>query len=301
MTNISLPLSEPIGSPTFHSSGDRMLVIKGHYNSDVLHVPLSRISNGETNQRNASKGFNAINRSNLGEDLAIFQPNGNLIAYQSDRSGEEQVWLTDGSSSRQLSHFPMDTYFVGMNWAADGQSLLVNVVHELSQVYLDGSVKRFPLRHAVEKLFYFDSDNQTALMNMRVNGIPKFVELDLSNSNFRIINEKKVNWAVKSESGQIVYTDHMDRFWQPGPAEDLLIDAIKEEGSNKRFLVHNDVIYGVNEGFQLWSYSLVDEKFRIIGDLPKNIDYLTDISNEELLISVRVSGRKEVAEIILAD
>jgi len=47
----------------------------------------------------------------------------------------------------------------------------------------------------------------------------------------------------------------------------------------------------------LWSYQQDEDKFEIIGELPKNIDYLTDINQEQLLMTVFISGKKELAEL----
>jgi DNA-binding winged helix-turn-helix (wHTH) protein len=155
VTNISLPLDEPIGSPKFHPDGNKMLVIKGHYDSDIVSVPLSQfrktqlknsqVSEAETEKLDSKKNVNlsVIERSTHGEDNAILQPNGDLIAYESERSGEEQLWITDGKSSQQLTHFPMDTYLSGMDWAADGKSLLINANNELIQVTLNSKQKTF--------------------------------------------------------------------------------------------------------------------------------------------------------------
>jgi hypothetical protein len=111
-----------------------------------------------------------------------------------------------------------------------------------------------------------------------------------------------INWALKSESGQLIYADHMNRFWQPGPAEDKFIEALESQGRKKqRFVIKDNVIYGFNDDFQLWSYAFTDGIFEIIGALPDNVDYLTDINQTQVLMTVRVAARKEVAELSLRE
>jgi len=286
-----------------------MIVIKGHYDSDIVSVPLSQIkkelitqSQTASAQSKQNKIGKVIERSIVGEDNAILQPHGELIAYKSKRSGEAQLWVSDGKSSQQLTYFPMDSYLDGMDWAADGQSLLVNVNNILTQVFLDSKQKAFPLAYPVVQLFQWDSKNNSALLLLRINGILTFIELNLTNSEIRIINDKTVSWALKSESGQLVYKDKMNNFWQPGPAEDQLIEALDGQGRSKEgFVIKDSVIYGVNDKFQLWSYALVEGVFEIIGKLPNNIDDLTDISQTQLLMSVRISSSKEVVELSLRE
>jgi len=304
VTNISLPIDEPMGTPIFHPDGNRMLVIKGHYDSDIASVPLSQIKQTQTEkpQSKQNKNLTVIERSILSEDSAILQPIGELIAYRSKRSGDQQLWVTDGKGSQQLTHFPMDTYLNGMDWAADGQSLLVNANNLLTQVFLDSNQKAFPMEHPVVRLFQWDSKNNNALLLIRIKGILKFAEFNLTNSEIRIINDKSVNWAHKSEEGKLVYTDHMGRFWQPGPVEDQFIEELEGQGSNKRrFLIKDNIIYGTNDDFQLWSYALNEGAFEIIGELPNNLDYLSDINKTQLLMTLRVSSRKEVVELTLSE
>ncbi len=311
ITNISLPLDEPMGSPIFHPDGKRMLVIKGTWDSDIATISLSQITKPQLTpiavEQVATKKNNSklvpliLERSTLAEDDAIYQPNGELIAFKSDRSGDDQIWVTDGKSARQLTYFPMDTYIYGLDWAADGKSILVNANNMLTQVYLDSSQKNFPFGQRVEQLFQWDSEENTALLIARIKGVLKFVEFNLNNSDLRVVTDKKVNWAFKSEDGRLIYTDHMDRFWQPGPAEDQLIEALENQGSDKRFIIKYNVIYGINEESQLWSYELNDGIFKILGNTPSNIDYLTDLNHADILLTIRITAKKEVAELVLAD
>ena len=298
VSNISLPLDEPMGSPIFHPDGKRMLVIKGHYDSDIVSVPLSQMA--PTDKQTTA--LSVVERSIVGEDSAKLQPGGELIAFESERSGDEQLWITDGSGSQQLTRFPMDTYIYGLEWAADGKSLLVNANNVLTRVYLDATQQSFPLAYPVVQLFQWNSKNNSALLLVRIKGLLTFAELDLTNSKLRIINDRQVKWAAKSEDGRLVYLDDMDRFWQPGAAEDRHIEALDGQGwAERRFLLKDNVIYGFNDDFQLWSYALNEDRFEIIGNLPANVDDLTDIDQTRLLMTVRVSAKKEVAELTLRE
>jgi len=301
ITNISLPIDEPMGTPVFHPNGKQMLVIKGHYDSDIVTLPLAELAQIQSVQKGQNNSQTILERSTLAEDTAIFQPNGKLLAFKSERSGDDQIWIADGQETRQLTNFPMDTYINGMDWAEDGKSILVNAYRELKQVLLDGSEKAFKLDRPVETLFQWDSKNQTALANVIVNGVIKFAEIDLASSKIRIINDKRVNWALKSEDDRIIYTDHMDRFWQPGAIEDQLIEALQDQGSRMQFLLKNNVMYGLNENFELWSYSLNESEFKIIGEMPRTIDNLTDIDETQILATLRITSRKEVAELFLRE
>ncbi|WP_196139021.1 winged helix-turn-helix domain-containing protein [Aliikangiella sp. G2MR2-5] len=306
ISDISLPVDQPMGTPVFHPNGQQMLVIKGYFDSDIASFrlplsPQSQSTQSQNRKNELNKGHTILERSILAEDDAMFQPQGELLAFKSERSGDEQVWIADEQGARQLTHFPMDTNLYGMDWAGDGKSLLVNVYHELKQVFLDGRVVNIDLGYPVDTLFQWDSSNHTTLANIRIKGVLRFAEIDLINSKARIISDRPAKWALKSKNGRLVYTDKMDRFWLSGGIEDQLIEVLKDQGSDLRFITKDDVIYGVNENFQLWSYQLDPGRFTILGSLPRNIDYIADISDKQLLASLRVSSRKEVAELYLSE
>jgi len=323
ITNISLPIDEPMGSPIFHPSGKRALVIKGHYDGDIATLSLSQIAKSQLTQTQADQSLTKTNyndsipaasvpvpiipaptilkRSTRDEDSAIYQPNGKLIAFKSDRTGEDQIWINDDNGLQQLTHFPIDTRISGMDWAVDGHSILVNVNNTLIQVTLDSNHKSFPFDHPVVKLFQWNYEDNTALLRVSIKGILKFGEFNLNNSEFRVVTDKKVSWALKSEDGRLIYTDQLDRFWQPGPAEDQLIESLDSQGSDKRFIIEHNVIYGINEEYQLWSYDLNKDIFEILGKLPNNVDLITDINQTDILLTIRITAKKEVAELILTD
>ena len=298
VAKVSLPLDQSVGSPIFHPQAHRMLATKGQWDGDIVSVSLFDIRKTQaTNQ--ASVNYARLERTTADDNFALFQPNGKLIAYRSGRSGQNQIWIYDGIGSQQLSQFPIDTLLGEIAWAADGQSILANVDKELVQLYLNGQEKHYALGYPVENLFEWNSANQTALGLVRIKELIKFVELNLVNSTVRIINDKKVNRALTKSNGQIIYTDHMDRFWQPGPAEDQLIPALVNQGSNKGFVVRNNVIYGINEDFELWSYSINSGNFETIGKVSNRIEYISDINENQALMTYWVSGKKEIVELIL--
>jgi DNA-binding winged helix-turn-helix (wHTH) protein/Tol biopolymer transport system component len=292
INKINFPFNDVMGSPRFHPEDEKLLLIKGRYDSDIASIP--RVESPKTDQ---SPVYSTIERSIVGEQHGLFQPNGKLIAFLSERSGKMQVWTTDGNRVQQLSDFPIDTRIRGLEWAQDGQSLLVNNNNELTQLSLDSSQLHFPFEHAIIQLFQWDSKNNTALLIVRIKGVSTFVEYNLTTSISTVINENRILWALKSKNGQLIYSDHMNRFWQPGPTEDLMIEELNGKNKLSRFVMKDNVIYGVNNESQLWSYDLEKRLFKILREMPENIDYLTDINDTQLLLEVRISAKKEVVEL----
>jgi len=295
VTDISLPLDEPMGTPVFNSAGDKALAIKGHFDSDVVSIPFTALK--QTTPLELTK---VLERSIQMDGDANIQPNGNKIAFKSKRSGEQQVWITEGQGAKQLSRFAMDTYIQGLRWAKDGSGLLVNASDALIQVNLDSTQKVFPLANPVFQLLQWDSKNNLALLLIRTKGVIRLAEFNLDSFKINILNNKPVNWAQKNEHNQLIYSDHMDRFWLRGPVEDQHITALDGQGGdNQRFLIRHNVIYGINNDKKLWSYNLETNAFDIIAQLQSNLDYISDIDESQLLMTVRVTSEKEVIELSL--
>ncbi len=301
VNKINLPLDEPMGSPTFHPDGKRMLVIKGRWDSDIAALPIAKPAKSAQPIVITESDYQIKARSTLAEEQASFQPNGELIAFKSDRSGEDQIWLAEGENLRQLTNLPMDTYIRGLDWATDGQSILVNAINVLVQVNLDGSTKVFPFAHQVIELFQWQSDENTALVQARVNGVLTLAEVNLNSLDYQLLTDKQVKRAAKTADGRLIYTDQMDRFWQPGAIEAQLIEPLISQGSKRGFIVKDNVIYGMNEQLQLWSYDLNQDTLTRLATLPEKIDSISDVNQQQLLLNVRVSAKKEVAELILSD
>ena len=299
VAKIKSPFSDRMTQPEFHPSGKKLLMLKEPYDSDVVVIPLNNFDGTQTAQPQAYRSFE---RTNVGEDHAIFQPGGDLIAFWSERSGEEQLWISDGKDPQQLTKFPLDTYIRGIDWAADGKSLLVNADGALTQVFLDSSQKSIPLEHPVIYLYQWHSESNSALLALRIKGVEKVVEYNLTNAGFREVSDKTIVWVQKSQDGRLIFKDHLDQFWQPGAVEPQRIESLDRQGGRtKSFLLKENVIYAVNTENQLWSYDLENGVFKIIGEVNKDVDNLTDINHSQLLMTIQVAAKNEVVELSLSE
>ncbi|WP_154222791.1 winged helix-turn-helix domain-containing protein [Marinicella rhabdoformis] len=294
VTKINLPFDDRMIQPVFHPDGDRLLLIKGPYDSDIVKLPLNELQN----QNPPSETYESFERSTLGEDYAIFQPGGSLMAFWSERSGEQQLWISDGNTLTMLTDFPTDSFIRGIDWAADGQSLLVNANGVLNKIDLDGKRTIFPMPYAVWQLFQWDSENNTALLEVFDKGVSQYLEYDLNHSTSKSIADTAIKWAAKTADGRLIYKDKLDRFWQPGAVEPEKILDLDHQGDRANsFVIKGHVIYAINSQHQLWSYDLNTRLFTVLGQVREEVDYLTDVSESHVLLGVRMSAKKEVVEL----
>ncbi|WP_253038968.1 winged helix-turn-helix domain-containing protein [Pleionea sp. CnH1-48] len=302
VSKISSPFADIMVQPEFHPEGNKLLMIKGPYDSDIVKLPLNQMTNSEASFEFTHQNYPSIERTNLGEDYAIFQPGGDSIAFWSTRSGESQIWVTGSDGTRQITGFPLDTYIRGFDWAEDGKSLLINANSALIQVQLDSTQKSYPIEHSVVRLYQWDSVHNTALLLLRINGALQLVEYDLNE--LKIIDRvnKSALWALKSQDGRLIYKDPRGRFWQRGPVEDERIEVLDGMGGQaKSFVIYGNTIYCIDRKNQLWSYDLNTQSFAILGEVKQGVDYLTDVNQSHLLMTFQVSAKKEVVELSLEE
>ena len=302
VSKIGLPLDKPISTPQFHLNGQRAVIIKGLWDGDIAKISLNEVKNSSNIAgTEVTDVYQSIARSTMSDDEAIYQPDGDLIAFRSRRSGEEQVWLIDGENLRQITQLPLDTSIGGVVWAKDGQSLLISANKQLKRVFLDSRIENIATANPVIQLFQWDSEANTVLATVRIKEQVKFAEINLATNNVNVIKGYNINWAQKTVDGQLIYMDKMKRYWQPGPMEDVLIEKLAGQGSDKRFLVQNNLIYGINDDNQLWLYNLDTDDFELLGEMHRDIDFLSDIRQENLLFTFVVSAKKEIAELFLRE
>lgn len=286
--NVSIPVDEPFSSPMFHPDGDRGLVIKGVYDSDILSINLNDNSSS------------VISRSNTAENSAVYQPKGNYIAFASERSGIQQVWITNQKTTTQLSQLPTDSSVSGIKWSSDGQNILMSANSTLFNITLDKVQKQIPTSLPILALLHWDEKENSALVFAQFNGLKKLAEVNLSTGHVQKLTDKRVNWATKTDTGAIVFTDHMDKFWIYSTIEFQPITALEMQGGdNKRFFIRDNKIYGISNQNQVWRYDIQTKGFENIATLTKNTDNITDIKNNTLLVTKRQVVNKEVVELLL--
>lgn len=295
---IDYAFEQNAAGPSFHPSGDKLLMIKGRYDSDIAYLP---IPTGEVSE-NSPLNYTVLARSTEADDEAKYHPATGGIAFISQRTGQDQVWLLENGVPRLVSDFPQGRFLFSLDIAEDGQSLLVEASLSLFVLRLGNSpeaaqISPIDLPFPIHQVFHWDAQAQKVWANILVAGQAVFAEVDLSTQSHRVLQEQDVVWASKTPDGRWVYLDQKQRFWLTGAIEDKLLAGLSEQGSSKRFVIDQQHIYGINRDNQLWTYNLNNGALTILGQVPENVLHITDIRDNQLLLKVAVSEKKEVIEL----
>jgi Tol biopolymer transport system component/DNA-binding winged helix-turn-helix (wHTH) protein len=110
-------------SITFSAQSNRLVYSKGSEDQNIWRMSLDPMSSGRTpNQSEASIPLIASTREDVQQQ---FSPDGRLIAFGSDRSGDSEIWIanSDGTGERQLTRLHAQIS-AGAHWSPDGKDIV---------------------------------------------------------------------------------------------------------------------------------------------------------------------------------
>jgi Tol biopolymer transport system component/DNA-binding winged helix-turn-helix (wHTH) protein len=125
--NAEARLVENVGegstSIAFSPRSNRLVYSKGADDPNIWRMSLdSTSSNPSPNHRTTTTQLIASTRQ---DGQPQFSPDGRLIAFSSDRSGDSEIWIanSDGSEQRQLTRLRA-TISAGQHWSPDGKEIV---------------------------------------------------------------------------------------------------------------------------------------------------------------------------------
>jgi Tol biopolymer transport system component/DNA-binding winged helix-turn-helix (wHTH) protein len=110
-------------SIAFSPGSKRLVYSKGADEQNIWRMSLDSTSSGQTGNRNAA--LTQLIASTRGEHQPQFSPDGRLIAFSSNRSGDSEIWIanSDGTGQRQLTRLHA-RISAGEHWSPDGKEIV---------------------------------------------------------------------------------------------------------------------------------------------------------------------------------
>ena len=189
--------SEQIVRPYRHSNGKDYLYVAGRHNKDIKLVDL--INGNSKTVANAS----------VSDRLPAFSPNGKAVAYISEATGSEQIWLYDVVTEKRLklTNFDNQNHYFDLKFSPNGQALIALGINSIFYVNLsDLKVTKLPLPEQELRAVSFKTDQQISF-SMKKQGKWQVHIYDLMS---KISSIESPNWKYvqhASNSGNTIWVD----------------------------------------------------------------------------------------------
>ena len=273
-------------SPVFHPNKQKFAATFGTKDFDI----------GVLETRNDDPELSIITRSTESEANAQFQPNGDLIAFFSNRSGSNQLWLIDGQSSYQLTNIEQGTKTARFSWSADGTQLVANIDHQIALIAMDGSYTFINSPElAVNTLMPWTHSNKL-LVTDNQNDDHRLFSVDITNAETLDLDIQNVLWAAYTADEKIIYADRQNEFWLYSSENTKPLPQLSQQLFGNDILIKQDYIYGINSQAKLWRYDIKSDALLILNTLDKDIKYISDIRGQQMLATKFIGGRRELVE-----
>lgn len=161
VSQISTPQTN-LSAITVHPNNSSLLAITGRKDIDIAEINVYRETPAPP-----PKGLNrqqlpypSLARATSQERHAKYQPNGELIAFISNRSGQDQIWLWQGEQATQLSHLIQQHPISQFSWSPDGKQLAVVSRNNLNIINLAGKSQQIDAKLPLNQVLAWADDTQ---------------------------------------------------------------------------------------------------------------------------------------------
>lgn len=208
----------PIDLETFSISRDgELLACTQQLNDTVIELnDIQPKSVGDNRQTNPLCSIN----SSRGDDTPRFSPDGSKIAFTSDRSGSEEIWVAKANCTDpvQITHFSQ----IGVGsprWSPDGQRIAFDRNTEngpdIYTIGIDGnSLKRLTNDPVTNNMPAWSHDGEWIYYTSSRNNIRQIFKIPANGGDSIQVTKGRGHEPIESADGTTLYYNNEDSIWQ---------------------------------------------------------------------------------------
>lgn len=299
LSPIETPAHIVISTPSFHPKENKIIATGGAIDIDIGKIELETLSfpkrEKEVKFNQVYLPFPSVARTTKRELQARFNPVDQTIAFASERTGEFQIWLAEGETSKQLSQFKNESRIRGLDWSPDGKTVAVSISDKIALVSLEGLVEWVDVGVHVKQLVSW-SEEHGLLLIADVDQFDELLSYDLNAKKLKSIGLGNVQWAGTWQNN-IIVLNYQNQVWKISKSERSLVPLPQSALRGKPIGNVEKFLYGIDNNDQLWQFDLTSDEFKELGTVDENVWWVMDGKDGILLVSQGISARKEIIEL----
>jgi|GEM_PF-2600922 len=245
-----------------------------------------------------------LQRSPAFESQAKLSPQGSSkqqnMVFVSDRSGQNQIWLAEGSwpakgsALRQLSTFETPMKINGLVWSADGNSVFANVNDRLFQFELDGQMSQLPSPVRIKYLHQATAEGLLLLEYQH-----EFQEMlalyQPTTGELTALLHGSFDDARLDQHGTLWFSDASFHLYQL-PKNQPVVKAVAPELTLSAFTIAGETLLATTKSGDLLQLDLQLQQPKLIA-LPKDRNlWISDASTKQILFNQKQTISTDVVE-----
>jgi DNA-binding winged helix-turn-helix (wHTH) protein/Tol biopolymer transport system component len=273
-----------------HPVDHRLLAVKGKKDIDIGQITLADKSETQVESESSSQilPFTGLARSAAQDRNALYQPNGEKIAFISDRSGQDQLWLwhefQGKGQASQLSFVTSQTGILNFSWSPDGKHLAWVSDDGLAIANLKGEVKYIQTDKPLYSMLSWHAEKQFLVLinDPEPGGLYRF-DLDQNKLIPFKINQVEAAWVHQN---RLIYSNvYGEVFTRSLDIENTEFKRLPEL-NGKALFVSESFIYSVDQdSLILKQYNLQGKFIKPIISLEAFSWKVTGLKDNQLLLS----------------
>ena len=226
-----------------------------------------------------------------------YQPNGDYIAFISDRSGQDQLWLwhksQDQGQASQLSFISSQSSIQNFSWSPDGEHLAWVSDDRLAIADLNGEVQFYHTEKPLYSMLSWYAENQflVALNDPQPGGL-YHLDLDQNKLSAFAVNQVEAAWV---HHNQLIYSNaNGEVFTRSLNKESAEIKQLSEL-NGKALFISEQFIYSVDQNsYILNQYNLAGRFIKPIIPLKAFSWKVSGLKGNQLLLSQFVAINHDI-------
>lgn len=277
-----------------HPNSNELVAVEGGKDVDIAQIDLTNVTQAKVSEdlNSLKLPFTSFARTKKKERNALFQPGGETIAFISNRSGRDQIWLWKNERAIKLN-FATEHYGIrDFRWSPDGTEIALVSADKLTIVDLNGKVVRIKTSKPLYSILGWYS-NKSFLVTIRDGESNELYKLDAETGSLAYLDIGQVENAWIVDDKLIYRNANLATYIRPLNEKGL---GIKLPIPASRSMVLRDgVIYSVNDqSLELSSYDTQGQLIQSLAQLKHNAWVISDIRQDQLLLSQFVAINHDI-------